>query len=87
MLIISVDVRNRLTDDLIVIPIFSVGSLGPTRVAIASGEGGLTRDSALFCEEVCTIDRDFLASGPLGPIVSANLLDEVVAAIRNAIEP
>jgi mRNA-degrading endonuclease toxin of MazEF toxin-antitoxin module len=87
LLIISVDVRNRLTDDVIAIPIFSTGILGPTRVPIAAGEGGIARDSVLFCEEICTIDRDFLASGPLGPPVSAGLLDDVVSAVRHAIEP
>jgi hypothetical protein len=56
-------------------------------VQIAAGEGGIARDSVLFCEEICTIDRDFLASGPLGPPVSASLLDDVVSAVRHAIEP
>jgi hypothetical protein len=33
------------------------------------------------------IDSDFLASGPLSPSVSTKLLDDVVSAVRHAIEP
>src|SRR5713101_1154152 len=66
VLIVSEDIRNRITDDAIVVPAFSRGRLGPTRVALASGLGGMPRDSVLFCEEVTTIDRDFLGDGPLG---------------------
>ena len=40
VLVLSVDARNRVTDDLIVIPIFSTGRLGPTRVPIAARIGG-----------------------------------------------
>lgn len=84
-LVISEDVRNRLTDDLIVVPIFSAGRAGPTRLAIAAGMGGLPHDSMLFCDELATIDRDFLVRGPLGPPVSDSLLQRVVAAILIAI--
>jgi mRNA-degrading endonuclease toxin of MazEF toxin-antitoxin module len=85
VLIISEDVRNRRTDDLIVVPIFSGGRLGPTRVPIAAGIGGLLHDSILFCEELATIDRDFLHDGPLGPLVPAALLERVVTAIMIAV--
>jgi mRNA interferase MazF len=84
-LVISEDVRNRLTDDVIVVPLFSTGRVGPTRVALAKGTGGLRRSSVLYCEEVTTIDRDFLDRGPLGPRVSGPVLDEVVRAVRRAL--
>lgn len=87
VLVISVDTRNRLTDDLIVIPIFSRGRLGPTRVPIDGGTGGLEHDSVLFCEEITTIDRDYLAAGPLGPPVPDTLLDQVLLAVHNALVP
>ena len=87
VLVVSVDTRNRLTDDLIVVPIFSTGRLGPTRVPIAAGSGGLPQDSVIFCEEVTTIDRDYLVAGPLGPPVPAVLLDRVIEGIGNAIVP
>jgi mRNA interferase MazF len=84
-LVISENVRNRLRDDLIVIPIFSSGRLGPTRVALTAGTGGLPHDSVLFCEELTTIDRDFLARGPLGSTVPPELMDRVLRAVRRAL--
>lgn len=84
-LVVSEDIRNRLTDDLIVIPIFSRGRLGPTRVRLPAGQGGIDHDSVLFCEEITTIDRDFLSRGPLGEPVSAALLDQVIRAVRRAL--
>lgn len=64
---------------------FSRGRAGPTRVAIPAGAGNVPFASVLFCEEITTIDRDFLASGPLGPPVDGDRMDEVVRAIRRAI--
>lgn len=82
---VSEDVRNRLRDDLIVVPFFSRGRLGPTRVAIPRGAGNLPDDSIAFCEEVTTIDRDFLARGPLGPPLASGWMAQVVRAIRRAV--
>ena len=33
-LVVSEEVRNRLRDDLVVIPLFSLGRFGPTRVYV-----------------------------------------------------
>jgi mRNA interferase MazF len=85
VLIISEDIRNRRTDDVIVVPIFSGGRLGPTRVPIRASIGGLAHDSILFCEELATIDRDFLRNGPLGSSVPDTILNRVVDAIVIAI--
>jgi len=87
VLVLSVDARNHATDDLIVIPIFSSGRLGPTRVPIAAGIGGLAHDSVLFCEEITTIDRDYLDTGPLGPLVPESLLAQVLLAVHHALVP
>jgi mRNA interferase MazF len=84
-LVVSEDIRNRLADDVIVVPLFSTGRVGPTRVALAQGAGGLRRSGVLFCEEVTTIDRDFLGRGPLGPRVSEPVLEAVVRAVRRAL--
>ncbi len=84
-LVVSEDVRNRMSDDLIVIPIFSRGALGPTRVALPAGTGGIPRAGVAFCEEITTIDRDFLRRGPLGPAVPATVLDRVLRAVRRAL--
>ncbi|MDQ6713066.1 MAG: type II toxin-antitoxin system PemK/MazF family toxin [Candidatus Dormibacteraeota bacterium] len=84
-LVVSEDVRNRLRDDLIVIPVFSSGKVGPTRVSLPTGAGGLRRAGVLFCEEITTIDRDFLHRGPLGPRLPSSVLDAVVRAVRRAL--
>jgi mRNA-degrading endonuclease toxin of MazEF toxin-antitoxin module len=85
VLVISEDVRNRLRDDVIVVPAFSGGRLGPTRVPVPAKSGGLPHDSVLFCEEVTTIDKELLQRGPLGPGVEPGTLAAVVRAIRRAI--
>ena len=77
--------RNTIRDDLIVVPMFSRGRGGPTRVPIAAGTGNVPSDSIVFCEEITTIDRDFLARGPLGPPLDTHRMDEIVRAIRRAI--
>jgi mRNA-degrading endonuclease toxin of MazEF toxin-antitoxin module len=71
-------------DDLIVAPVFSAGQLGPTRVALPARSSGLRHNSVIFCEEITTIDRDFLARGPVGRL-SPKLMDTVVRSIRRAI--
>jgi mRNA-degrading endonuclease toxin of MazEF toxin-antitoxin module len=73
-----------MTDDLIVVPLFTRGRSGPTRVAIPAA-GGLDHESVAFCEEVTTIDRDFLSRGPLGPRIAHTTVEEVVRGIRRAI--
>ncbi|MHB8611471.1 MAG: type II toxin-antitoxin system PemK/MazF family toxin [Candidatus Dormibacteraceae bacterium] len=41
-------------------------------------------DSVIFCEEITTIDHDFLARGPVGTL-SPKLMDAVNRAVRRAI--
>ena len=77
--------RNRLSDDVIVVPICSSRRLGPTRVPIAKGVGGLDYESVLFCEEITTVTRDLLEGGPLGPPVPDGLLQRVIRAVRRAL--
>lgn len=82
---ISVDERNQAEDDIVVIPIFTRGAIGPTHVPIRGGVGGLDHDSVIFCEEVTTLDVEFLDEGPLGDPVPELLLRRVVRAVRVAI--
>ena len=89
LLVISVDARNRHTDHVLAIPIFTTIPLGPTRVPIARGIGGLIHDSVLCCEEICTVEHDYLdmETGPLDPLVPEEILDQICEAIVNAIRP
>lgn len=67
------------------VPIFSTGTLGPTRLTIPAAGTGLRYDSVLFCEELTTVDKEFLEdNGPRGR-VTAGLLDQVVVAVRRAL--
>jgi mRNA interferase MazF len=84
VLVVSADVRNRARDHVMVVPIFSRGNLGPTRLIIPAASTGLRYDSVLFCEELTTIDKTFLEDGPRGR-VSQQLLYEVVIAVRRAV--
>jgi mRNA-degrading endonuclease toxin of MazEF toxin-antitoxin module len=63
----------------------STGRLGPTRVPVPAGVGGLRRPGVLFCEEIATIDRDFLVRGPLGGQLPERLLRQIVFAVRRAL--
>lgn len=56
---------------------------------IARGMGGLTYDSVLCCEEISTIEHDYLdlEIGPLGPPLPEEILEQVCLATLNAIRP
>ncbi|HEY8864732.1 MAG TPA: type II toxin-antitoxin system PemK/MazF family toxin [Candidatus Dormibacteraeota bacterium] len=82
--VVSENVRNRMRDDLIVAPVFSAGQVGPTHVVLPARSSGLRHDSVIFCEEITTIDHDFLGRGPVGTL-SPKLMDAVVRAVRRAI--
>lgn len=84
-LVVSEEIRNRRRDDVIVVPIFTRGRLGPTRIRLAAGIGGIAHDSVLFCEELTTLHEGFLSCGPLGGLVPRPLLERVVRAIRRAL--
>jgi len=84
VLVVSADVRNRARDHVMVVPIFSTGNLGPTRLLIPAAGSGLRYDGVLFCEELTTIDQTFLAEGPRGR-VSRDLLFQIIIAVRRAL--
>ncbi len=82
---VSGDARNRILDHALVIPIYSEGALGPTRVTLPAGTGGIRRDSVLFCEEITTLDHDFFRRGPWGKPVGSETLEQVLRAVRRAL--
>ena len=84
-LVVSSDVRNRIADDVMVVPIFSRGAAGPTHVPLRRGIGGLNKDGVLFCEELTTLDRELLSRGPWGTPVPSEVLSAVVRAVRRAL--
>jgi mRNA-degrading endonuclease toxin of MazEF toxin-antitoxin module len=53
-------------------------------VTLPARSSGLRDNSVIFCEEITTIDRDFLARGPVGSL-SPKLMEAVVRSIQRAI--
>lgn len=84
-LIVSMDVRNRLASDLIVVPLSTNLRPAPTHVEFPAGEGGLKETSMAKCEQVTTLDKSFLVRGPFAGTISASLMREIEKAIQRAI--
>jgi mRNA-degrading endonuclease toxin of MazEF toxin-antitoxin module len=84
-LVASVDVRNRLAGDVMVVPLST--SLRPlsTHVLIPAGVGGQQHDSMAKCEQLTTLDKQFLVRGPFAGRVPEALLEDVVRAVRRSI--
>lgn len=82
---LSIDVRNRLAGDVIVVPLST--NLRPlsTHVLIPAGTGGLRQDSMAKCEQITTLEKSLLHNGPLGDPLSDDLLRRVVLAVRRAV--
>lgn len=83
VVVVSPDIRNELTDSVIVVPFTSnlAGVENPTRVLIPAGEGGLQSDSLAVCENVSALRQIFLEQGPYGEISAVSL-----ASIQRAIQ-
>ena len=84
-LVVSFDVRNRLANDVMVVPLSTTLRLAPTHVELSAGEGGLKETSMAKCEQVTTLDKSFLIRGPFAGTISASLMREVEKAIQRAI--
>ena len=84
-LVVSLDVRNRLANDVMVVPLSTTLRLAPTHVELSAGEGGLKETSMAKCEQVTTLDKSFLIRGPFAGTISASLMREVEKAIQRAI--
>ena len=86
VIVVSPDIRNELTDSVIVVPFTSnlAGVENPTRVLIPAGEGGLQADSLAVCENVSALRQTFLEQGPYGQL-SADVLARIQRAIQVSI--
>jgi mRNA interferase MazF len=84
-LVVSLDVRNRLANDVVVVPISSTLRTSPTHVQLRKGEGGLDQTSMAKCEQITTLDKSFLIRGPFSGTIDPAKMTEVVKAIQRAI--
>ena len=51
VLVVSLDIRNKLANDIIVVPLSTNLRLAPTHVLLQKGEGGLSKPSMAKCEQ------------------------------------
>jgi mRNA interferase MazF len=84
-LVVSMDVRNRLANDVIVVPLSTTLRPAPTHVELPAGEGGLKDTSMAKCEQVTTLDKAFLLRGPFAGTISPSLMQDIEKAIQIAI--
>jgi len=84
-LVVSSDVRNRLANDVIVVPLSTVLREAPTHVRLRAGEGGLRQPSMVKCEQITTLRRDRLLTRALGGTLSRVRMVEIEKAILRAI--
>ncbi|MGH7962704.1 MAG: type II toxin-antitoxin system PemK/MazF family toxin [Candidatus Binatia bacterium] len=84
-LVVSLDVRNRLANDVIVVPLSTTLRPAPTHVELPAGEGGLQETSMAKCEQITTLHKSFLIRGPFAGTINRRLLQEVEKAIQRAI--
>lgn len=84
-LVVSVDARNRLAGDVLVIPASTTLRPAPTHVRLRKGSGGLRQDSVLKCEQITTLPKALLGEAALGGPLSAALIEEVERGVLRAI--
>jgi mRNA interferase MazF len=84
-LVVSLDIRNRLANDIIVVPLTSILRPAPTHVLLPAGEGGLKEDSMAKCEQITTLDKSFLVRGPFAGTIRSVFMEEIEKAIQRAL--
>ena len=84
-IIVSLDIRNKLAEDVIVIPLSTTLRQAPTHVIIPEGEGNLNYDSMAKCEQITTLHKSYLLRGPLGKKVNNKILRQIERAVLRAI--
>jgi mRNA-degrading endonuclease toxin of MazEF toxin-antitoxin module len=84
-LIVSLDVRNRLANDVVVVPLSTNLRPSPTHVELSKGQGGLNRTSMVKCEQITCLDKSFLIRGPFSGAISPVKMTEIETAIQRAI--
>ncbi|MEO0012488.1 MAG: hypothetical protein RLZZ535_877 [Cyanobacteriota bacterium] len=73
--IISMNVRNELRENVLIVPFTSDLTNGetPTRILIPTGEGGLESASLVLCDNISAVRKLYLERGPYGSITPQSL--------------
>ncbi len=83
-LVVSIDARNALASDVMVVPCSTTLREAPTHVRLARGEGGLSRECVLKCEQLTTLPQTDVLQ-PIGGRLGAHRMREIERAILRAI--
>lgn len=82
--VVQNDLANRTSPTITILPISSSKDrIFPFQVRIPAGEGGLSRDSKVLCEQIRTVSKQRLLE-PLGQL-SPERLGEIRAALERHI--
>lgn len=84
-LVVSLDIRNKLANDILVVPLSTNLRSSPTHVLLLEGDGGLLKKSMAKCEQVTTLEKSLLFKGPFAGKVSDEKMKEIERAIMIAI--
>ena len=84
-LVVSLEIRNRLANDVMVVPLTTTLRVAPTHVRIEPGEGGLDHASMAKCEQLTTLDKAFLLRGPFAGKIRDATMADIEQAIMRAI--
>jgi len=84
-LVVSVDARNRLASDVLVIPASTVRRDSPVHVRLERGQGGVPQDCALKCEQITTLPKELLSDRALGGELSGRLMEQVERGVLRSI--
>jgi mRNA-degrading endonuclease toxin of MazEF toxin-antitoxin module len=84
-LVVSLDIRNKLANDILVVPLSTNLRPSPTHVLLQEEDGGLSKASMAKCEQVTTIDKSLLIRGPFSGRVSDKKMNEIEKAIMISI--
>lgn len=84
-LVVSVDARNRLASDVLVIPASTILRPSPTHVRLKKAQGGIPKDSVLKCEQITTLPKELLSEQALGGPLPGVLMDQVERGVLRAI--
>ena len=84
-LVVSIEARNRLASDVLVVPASTVRRDSPTHVRLKRGQGGVPQDCVLKCEQVTTLPKELLSEHALGGELSGQLMEQVERGVLRSI--
>ena len=82
--ILSPDIRNRLANDVIIVPCSTSARAMAWHVPLRRGEGGLSQACMAKCEQIATVPKDWIGATELGRL-SPGRMREVELAVLSAL--